>query len=417
MAEIALIVGNPSSLSPSNDIPIFDLLDPDHNVTYLDDGATINVASYDAAIISASCSTGNARNRHAENIPILNLENAIFDEGYGTSGSSSGAGDATGAVKVDHYITDGYDIDDTFEVSTNSNRGYVSGWDNDVNNCLVVANDVTKAIILAIEEGENDTDGNPVVKRRVHFSFFRIAELTTAGENIFKQCVNWLLGLDGGGENFVENVSGIIQGSGSLVNTADSVENLTAVMAAAGQMVNTAQAVETLSGLFRSIGSQINTTAALENLSGVSGSQGSFGSNQQMMETLSEASQLTGAVVAGISYLEAVSGTTQNQGTIFDLKGYLENLIGVSSLSGNLNAFGGFVEILQGVIQNAFFLVNNHAAAEGLSGIIKSLSQLQESISAGLPVSRYKFHRQYNLSFNYPGYHSFTWNRKRSFAA
>lgn len=217
MANIAFIVGSPSSPSSTRDAPIKTLLEgAGHTVTYVDDSDTPAAGSYDMFVISESASDSNATDWHNDvDIPVLTLEVSIRDQGYGSGHSTSGAGDETGKVNVAHYITDDYSINDEFEYcDAGDDRGYVTGWSNDVKALVVVANNTSRALILSIEDGDTDANSGTAINRRAMFVHPRAGEWTTDGEDIFKRCIDWCLGLDSGGDITITSTVANVSASG-----------------------------------------------------------------------------------------------------------------------------------------------------------------------------------------------------------
>jgi len=263
MSSIGFIVGSPSSPSSSRDIPIKSFLEGlGHTVTYVDDSDTPAAGSYDMLAISESCSTSNAEGWHEVDSPILVFEPALGDDGYGSSASSSGAGDETAKVNLAHYITNDYSVNDEFEyVDPGKERGYVTGWANDVKALLVVANNTTRALILSIEDGDTDANGDTAINRRVMFTHPRAGEWTNDIKEVVERAVDWLLGNDSGGtgtgvsatnSNTVANAAGVASGNVAVSSVSASV-SFTANNAAGAASGNVSHNAESSQNVFSAL--------------------------------------------------------------------------------------------------------------------------------------------------------------------
>lgn len=400
MANIALIIGG--SPSSSRDVPIYDLLiNAGHTVTYIDDSDTPAIGSYDMLVISESVSASNGRDWHELDIPIITTEPALYDQGYGTGNSTSSAGDETAKVNAADYITDDYSINDEFEYcDSGDDRGYITGWANDVKALLLIANDAARALMLSIEDGATDANDDTTTNRRVMFAHARAGEWTTDGEDIFLRGIDWCLGLDASGNNYTENLSAGSSAAGSVNNTVSMQETISNTSTSYPDISNTLSMQEILSGLTNSTPIISNIVSMQENLTGAMSSAGNFAGNVQIQEALSAASSVVGALSAGISYLSALSGSSASVGTMADIKTFIENLVSESASAGSLSIISGLVENLQAITQSVFSVVHTQASTEILNGTAAALATIQEHINGQItPNSRQTFHRKYNLSF------------------
>lgn len=461
MAIIGLVVSNPLSPSPSRDVPLKTLLETyGHTVTYIDDSNTPMIGVYELIIITESATTSNAQDWHDLDIPILTTELALTNQGYGSGNSTSGAGDETGKVNETHYITDDYSLNDEFEYcQSGDDRGYVTGFANDAKALVVIANNTARALIVAIEDGDTDANGDTAINRRVIYAHARPSEWTNDGENVFLRCVNWCLGLDAGGNNYTEDLSNTIDATSAANANAQFAENpagnvetgdiLAGLASFTENPANTSEIADILNNnatfeenpqsnsellpLLSSAAARLETLTAVQNMTdaltaslqateslvNTAAAVGDLPNSQEQTETLAAVGQTIDAVSAGIEYIEVLTATNASIAIIEDMRTYFENLFSEIAVYANIDAAASLIQNLQSLTNNVFQLSGTVAAREILSNVSAAIAKINDVfLSNQRPKSRYDFgFRLLNTNFKKPGLPVFCYQNKMEFAA